>query len=74
MHTHIHIDTRTHIQVRPSGEDDGSVEMTNLTLINIAIRVLGPTQEGALTNRLLVLQVMHAHTKGERRRGRGERE
>lgn len=45
------------VVVRPSGKDDGSVEMNNLTIINVALRLLGPINEGALTTRILLFQI-----------------
>ena len=39
------------------GEDGKYMECTNLTIINLAIKVLGPINEGTLTKVLLGLQV-----------------
>lgn len=39
------------------GEDGEWTECTNMTLINLALRLLGPTHEGRLTAALLVFQV-----------------
>lgn len=44
--------------VKKVKKDDDTVEMNNLTLINIALIILGPTNEGSLASRLLFLQVL----------------
>jgi len=42
------------VVVRPGKE--GNVEMNNLTIINFALRILGPTNEGVLTHKMLMFQ------------------
>ena len=39
------------------GEDGEYVEMSNLTLINLVLKFVGPTNEGKLTKIMLSLQV-----------------
>ena len=54
------------VTVRPCGKNDDdddkdtnddTVEMNNLTIINFAIRLTGPINEGHLTTRMLLFQV-----------------
>ena len=40
------------------GEDGEYMECSNLTIINLAIKILGPINEGTLTKFLLVVQVL----------------
>ena len=40
------------------GEDGEYMECSNLTIINLAIKMLGPVNEGALTKVLLAVQIL----------------
>ena len=43
---------------RTKEKDDKYVEYNNMTIINLAIKFLGPIQEGKLTSVLLFIQVL----------------
>ena len=44
---------------RVTEESDGTTKASNLTLINLVLKLLGPTHEQSLTIILLALQVRH---------------
>lgn len=43
---------------RTEEKDDRYIEYNNMTIINLAIKILGPTEEGRLTAYLLLVQVL----------------